>query len=88
MKGLFSSQVLHEIFLCGIKKTFKDLKIFFTIIVELVIGVFKLGIEPVKVELVKLYVELVVNVELSVLLDNAYVVVEVAYYFLSKIKFT
>jgi hypothetical protein len=50
--------------------------------------VFKLGIEPVKVELVKLYAELVVNVELSVLLDNGYVVVEVAFYFLSKIKFT
>ena len=64
------------------------MKIFFTIIVELVIGVFRLGIEPVKVELVKLYVEIVVNVELSVLLDNAYVVVEVAFYFLSKIKFT
>ena len=47
---------------------------------------FRLGKEPVKVELVKLYVELVVNVELSVLLDNAYAVVEVAFYFLSKKK--
>jgi hypothetical protein len=49
--------------------------------------VFKLGIEPVKVELIKLYVELVVKVEYSVLLGNACVVDDVAFYQKQNIKY-